>query len=91
MSTSNGSKSNIKRAAKHGPRRTIARRNNTEVFIAVGKEIRWADLAYLKGAYEHKESTKSAGKGKGKRRDSNESQYTADTAQGYRVWLLLRI
>ncbi|KFA67383.1 hypothetical protein S40285_00201 [Stachybotrys chlorohalonatus IBT 40285] len=30
-----------------GPKRTIARRG-TEVFVAVGKEIRWGDLAYLK-------------------------------------------
>ncbi|KPM36259.1 Nucleoporin NUP82 [Neonectria ditissima] len=30
-----------------GPRRTIARRG-TEVFVAVGREIRWSDLAYLK-------------------------------------------
>ncbi|KAM3531566.1 hypothetical protein MY4038_004441 [Beauveria bassiana] len=30
-----------------GPRRTIARRG-TEVFVAVGKEIRWGDLAYIK-------------------------------------------
>ena len=30
-----------------GPRRTIARRG-TEVFVAVGKEIRWGDLVYLK-------------------------------------------
>ncbi|XWX00930.1 hypothetical protein V2A60_008953 [Cordyceps javanica] len=29
------------------PRRTIARRG-TEVFVAVGKEIRWGDLAYIK-------------------------------------------
>ncbi|RMJ06843.1 hypothetical protein CDV36_013565 [Fusarium kuroshium] len=30
-----------------GPRRTIARRG-TEIFVAVGREIRWGDLAYLK-------------------------------------------
>ncbi|OAA37120.1 WD40 repeat-like-containing domain protein [Beauveria brongniartii RCEF 3172] len=30
-----------------GPRRTIARRG-TEIFVAVGKEIRWGDLAYIK-------------------------------------------
>lgn len=40
-----------KRNAKPGPRRTIAQRG-TEVFTAVGKEIRWADLAYLKEAWE---------------------------------------
>ena len=36
-----------KKKAPLGPRRTIARRG-TEVFVAVGKEIRWGDLAYLK-------------------------------------------
>ncbi|KAI8634589.1 hypothetical protein F5Y19DRAFT_118019 [Xylariaceae sp. FL1651] len=36
-----------------GPRRTIARRG-TEVFIAVGKEIRWADLVYLKERWQEK-------------------------------------
>lgn len=34
-----------------GPKRTIARRG-TEVFVAVGKEIRWADLAYLEDAWK---------------------------------------
>jgi nucleoporin NUP82 len=38
-----------------GPRRTIARRG-TEVFIAVGKEIRWADLVYLKERWQEKEA-----------------------------------
>ncbi|KAI2636420.1 hypothetical protein GGS26DRAFT_589026 [Hypomontagnella submonticulosa] len=38
-----------------GPRRTIARRG-TEVFIAVGKEIRWADLVYLKDRWEEKQA-----------------------------------
>jgi len=36
-----------------GPRRTIVRRG-TEVFIAVGKEIRWADLVYLKERWQEK-------------------------------------
>ncbi|KAG6036878.1 hypothetical protein E4U41_005461 [Claviceps citrina] len=46
-----------------GPRRTIARRG-TEVFVAVGKEIRWADLAYLKDEWSMRQSrgrTSSAG------------------------------
>ena len=38
-----------------GPRKTIARRG-TEVFVAVGKEIRWADLVYLKERWQEKES-----------------------------------
>jgi nucleoporin NUP82 len=79
----NGSSSSNKRTAKPGPRRTIAHRG-TEVFIAVGKEIRWADLVYLKEAWEDKQSKKKFGKGKG--RESTESQYDEDHAQGYRVW-----
>ncbi|KAI0408635.1 hypothetical protein F4802DRAFT_594047 [Xylaria palmicola] len=38
-------------AAAASPRRTIATRG-TEVFIAVGKEIRWADLVYLKEKWQ---------------------------------------
>lgn len=57
-------------------RRTIARRG-TEVFIAVGKEIRWADLVYLKAAQEDAQN-RSRGK-------NVDSQYTDDHAQGYRV------
>lgn len=64
-------------AGKPGPRRTIAQRG-TEVFVAVGKEIRWADLVYLKEAWEDKE------KGSGKE-NSRDSQYQDDHAQGYRV------
>ncbi|KAK1756231.1 hypothetical protein QBC47DRAFT_460087 [Echria macrotheca] len=36
---------------KPGPRRTIAHRG-TEVFVAVGKQIRWGDLARLKETWE---------------------------------------
>jgi nucleoporin NUP82 len=68
---------NVKGPTNPGPRRTIAQRG-TEVFIAVGKEIRWADLVYLKEAWEDKQ--KSSGKGK-----SRDSQYQDDHAQGYRV------
>lgn len=34
-----------------GPRRTVARRG-TEVFVANGREIRWADLVSMKGAWD---------------------------------------
>ncbi len=60
-----------KRNAKPGPRRPIARRG-TEVFIAVGKEIRWADLVYLKTSWEDKQESDSG---------SDEEE----RAQGYRV------
>ncbi|KAK3332519.1 hypothetical protein B0T19DRAFT_105422 [Cercophora scortea] len=43
-----------------GPRRTIARRG-TEVFVAVGKQIRWGNLAILKESYEAKQSRSGGG------------------------------
>jgi len=43
------------RKAKPGPRRTIARRG-TEVFVAVGKQIRWGNLAALKETWESKQT-----------------------------------
>ncbi|KAI1467161.1 uncharacterized protein F4812DRAFT_51474 [Daldinia caldariorum] len=49
-----------KAISKDGPRRTIARRG-TEVFIAVGKEIRWADLLYLKERWEEKQAKAHGG------------------------------
>jgi nucleoporin NUP82 len=41
--------------AKLGPRRTIARRG-TEVFVAVGKQIRWGNLVHLKDSWESRQS-----------------------------------
>ncbi|KAI9047942.1 hypothetical protein LZ554_007744 [Drepanopeziza brunnea f. sp. 'monogermtubi'] len=82
-SQSNGSNSASKNTAKSGPRRTIARRG-TEVFVAVGKEIRWADLVYMKEAFEEKEESKKTFLN-GKLRDSVASQYEEDHAQGYRT------
>ncbi len=80
-----GLDSSIKRAAKPGPRRTIACRGS-EVFVAVGKEIRWADLIYLKDAFKHKQSRNGHGKGK----KNEENQFDGDHAQGYRVcWVKL--
>ncbi|KAH7349882.1 nuclear pore complex protein An-Nup82 [Plectosphaerella cucumerina] len=43
-----------KKRSLPGPRRTIARRG-TEVFVAIGKELRWADLAYLKETWTSRE------------------------------------
>lgn len=40
-------------AQEHGPRRRIAHRG-TEIFTAVGNELRWSDLAILKEAAEDK-------------------------------------
>lgn len=71
---------NAKKGAKPGPRRTIAQRG-TEIFVGVGKEIRWADLVYLKEAWEDgQERQKNPSK-----RTEKESQYEEDHAQGYRT------
>ncbi|RYP79167.1 hypothetical protein DL771_000145 [Monosporascus sp. 5C6A] len=56
--------------AASGPHRTIARRG-TEVFIAVGKEIRWADLVYLKERWQEK-GTRGLDGARIKREDSSE-------------------
>lgn len=90
---SNGHHPSSKKTPKYGPRRTIARRG-TEIFIAVGKEIRWADLVYLKEAWEDGQARNSGnakGSGKGTERDARESQYSEDHAQGYRVSLELHL
>ncbi|KAI1302566.1 hypothetical protein F5Y03DRAFT_206036 [Xylaria venustula] len=47
-------------ASSAGPRRLIATRG-TEVFIAVGKEIRWADLVYLKERWQEKAAQSRGG------------------------------
>ncbi|KAI1105926.1 hypothetical protein F4804DRAFT_330848 [Jackrogersella minutella] len=60
-----------KAISKDGPRRTIARRG-TEVFIAVGKEISWADLVYLKERWEEKQ-LEARGGIRIKREDSSSS------------------
>ncbi|KAI2630892.1 hypothetical protein GGR54DRAFT_175559 [Hypoxylon sp. NC1633] len=51
----NGSSYTSNASSKSSPRRTLARRG-TEVFIAVGKEIRWADLVYLKERWQEKQA-----------------------------------
>lgn len=60
-----------KKKAVQGPRRTIARRG-TEVFVAVGKEIRWGDLAYIKEAWASTQTRDRRGSSaRVKREDSN--------------------
>ncbi|KND92271.1 hypothetical protein TOPH_03206 [Tolypocladium ophioglossoides CBS 100239] len=77
-----------KKKAIPGPRRTIARRG-TEVFVAVGKEIRWADLAYLKDEWTTKQSRGRSGSGiRIKREDSYQSiegDGEIDSAAGFRT------
>lgn len=70
-----------------GPRRTIARRG-TEVFVAVGKEIRWADLAYLKDDWAAGQATRGRQGGvRIKREESLQSleETTEEPALGMRV------
>jgi len=59
-----------------GPKRKIARRG-TEIFVAVGKEIRWADLTYLKNKLDKEKN--------GERDEEEREGY----AQGYRVRYIL--
>ncbi|KAI0180384.1 hypothetical protein GGR52DRAFT_241624 [Hypoxylon sp. FL1284] len=66
--TQNGSSYSSKSFPRSVPRRTLARRG-TEVFIAVRKEIRWADLVYLKERWEEKQA-KARGGSRIKREDS---------------------
>lgn len=71
-----------------GPRRTIARRG-TEVFVAVGKQIRWGDLAYLKESWETKHARSNSG-ARIKREGSDDSfdhdnGIIGHETEGYRV------
>ncbi|KAL2017313.1 hypothetical protein VTK56DRAFT_2336 [Thermocarpiscus australiensis] len=79
---------------KPWPRRTIARRG-TEVFVAVGKQIRWGDLAHLKETWEAKQARSGAGT-RVKKEDSDDSFAAFDEettghinagglAEGYRI------
>ncbi|KAL3425036.1 nuclear pore complex protein An-Nup82 [Phlyctema vagabunda] len=83
--TSNGSGHELKKKkAKPGPNRRIVHRG-TEVFIAVGKEIRWADLVYLKETWEDKQLSEKQARGKGKYASSPRDQPDDRNAQGYRT------
>lgn len=46
-----------KKINKPGPKRTIAHRGS-EIFVAVGKEIRWADLVIVKEGHENQQDKK---------------------------------
>ncbi len=70
---------------KPGPRRTIAKRG-AEVFVAVGKQIRWGDLAQLKETWE----AKNARSGSRIKRESPEPDFgdgdiDENGTGGYRV------
>ena len=75
-----------KRPPALGPRRRIAVRG-TEIFVARGKEIRWADLSHLKDDWEDSEDLPRA-KAKSKRRQRSESEDEEDeesTRASFRV------
>lgn len=74
--------------AKSGPRRTIARRG-TEVFVAVGKTLRWGDLAYLKESWETKHARSTPGTRIKKEGSEDSPEYDGTipghATDGYRV------
>ncbi|KAF7917147.1 uncharacterized protein EAE98_010252 [Botrytis deweyae] len=74
---------NEKKTNKPGPKRTIARRG-TEIFVAVGKEIRWADLVYLKETWENKQENQRSFL-KGKSRAEEEIEAEENVAREYRT------
>lgn len=71
-----------------GPKRTIAHRG-TEVFVAVGKEIRWGDLAYLKEEWSVAQTKARRGSATRIKRESSvqpiEDSAELSGAQGFRV------
>lgn len=70
-----------KKALRAGPRRTIARRGTSEIFVAVGKEIRWTDLAKLKENWDAHAQEGSYLRGKTHGGGSDDDKQAA----GYRV------
>ncbi|KAH8805711.1 hypothetical protein F5884DRAFT_800295 [Xylogone sp. PMI_703] len=77
-----GSIGQNKKDGKPGPRRTIVHRG-TEVFVAVGKEIHWADLALLKEAWEaRQQSVKSR---KSRAASAREDSYEGDHLPDYKT------
>lgn len=74
----------IKRNAKPGPRRLIAHRG-TEVFVAVGKEIRWADLVVLKENWEEDQAREGNGHREHRDDGSDCDSEDGENSLGYRV------
>lgn len=70
----------MKKKAVPGPRRTIAKRGS-EIFVAVGKEIRWADLVYQKDTYASRQQSGRSGTPRIKREDSAMSIVTDDESE----------
>ncbi|KAL7947294.1 hypothetical protein V8C42DRAFT_282687 [Trichoderma barbatum] len=73
-----------------GPRRTIARRG-TEVFVAVGKEIRWGDLVYLKEEWTDKQSRRRSSVGvRIKREDDTLQSIDTDATEAAGGWRIIK-
>jgi nucleoporin NUP82 len=81
---------------KPGPRRAIAHRG-TEIFVAVGKQIRWGSLVNLKESWESKQSKSVFGSARHRKAESdgsfevydeegeNGSVQNGAASEGYRV------
>ncbi|KAI9795336.1 MAG: hypothetical protein M1833_007248 [Piccolia ochrophora] len=75
-----------------GPRRTIARRN-TEIFVAVGTEIRWADVAYLKTSWEEGDRHRNHGRQRRRRNggaNRGDGEEDSDEPAKYRILKILK-
>lgn len=75
-----------KKIDKPGPKRTIAHRGS-ETFVAVGKEIRWADLVIVKEGHENQQDKKFRQSGRYAAFSDDESN--DDVPEGCRVRLYL--
>lgn len=76
-----------KKIDKPGPKRTIAHRGS-EIFVAVGKEIRWADLVIVKEGHENQQDKKFRQSGRYAAFSDDESN--DDAPEGCRVRPMLR-
>ncbi|KAL7795795.1 hypothetical protein V8C37DRAFT_373481 [Trichoderma ceciliae] len=74
-----------------GPRRSIARRG-TEAFVAVGKEIRWGDLVYLKEEWTEKQSRRrrSSSGVRVKREDDTLQSIDTDVTETPAGWRIIK-
>ncbi len=75
-----------KKAEKPGPKRTIAHRG-TEIFVAVGKQVRWADLVAVKDLYDLQQDQKFRKSGRYARSEVHSDDDDVSASEAYRVWL----
>ncbi len=67
-----------------GPTRTMARRG-TEIFVVVGKHIRWTDLVSLKDGYEDHSQTPSRKPRSTSEGKQSKNEYDGPEDGSYRV------